>query len=228
MVESPNSSSIDLCRPMSAPLYKRQTHDDSVLARAVPRGIIILATPDGLEAKSLIQANRARIRRPHFQQHAVELLVPRDAHCFAQQREAGAVALRLRCDTQVEQMHFIDDRHQHAVSQQRSRDVAQADAEIAVAQRVLEIAAGPGKVVGELFHGCDLIEIAFRHRRQIAIRKQHPAHRTGSFSCAAAPALSPGGSWALSRAFFASLAARASRRSIVVCATLLRTYSGAA
>src|SRR5689334_18987946 len=69
----PNSSISISSSAMRSLLRKRQTHDDCVLARAMPRGVIVLAASDGREAKTLVELDRARIGRPHFEQHAFEL-----------------------------------------------------------------------------------------------------------------------------------------------------------
>ena len=94
---------------------KLPRHHDGVLA-ALVRGVVVRPAADLVEALAVVQRDRARIGRPHFQEDPVGHVPARDVHQPAQQVPAVAVALVLGLDADVEHVRLAGGAAEHAVA----------------------------------------------------------------------------------------------------------------
>src|SRR6266581_4105656 len=88
-----------------------------------------------------------------------------------------SVSLRMRGDTEVEEMRFPGREHKHRVTDELPAVVAVRPAAVSGAQRVAEIPEGPGKFIEALLDLDHRAKIGLAHRLEAGGRSQYRAHQ---------------------------------------------------
>src|SRR5438105_294139 len=167
---TPISSSIARRRSSSSRLIdapsQLQAHHDGILAASMASGVVALALAHVPIAVALVNPQRARIARANLQPQPLRALALRPQRQRLQHETAPALPLVRRRDGDVQQVHLVHALHGDEIAQHHAAGMQQLRL-IAGVQRIAEIAARPGVLIGQLLDRDHFVQARFGKRLEL-------------------------------------------------------------